>query len=601
VNPFAPKPQSPAPAPAPKPPATTRRVVASTVLGTSALGSATYLAFEHLPAHVGGTALTWAIVGSAMRGGIKLARFTQSRKWEGRVGDMRSGLASKASFERSLNELERLGGERLAAGADPAGHAAFQAAVDRLRTHDPLARTMPGLRRRQLAKQIDALDEAGRKLGLDPARSRELVAKMKGGVQDRVRFDRNLALHARFAKRVQRGTRARGRIVRAFTGIDDKKASELKGTLVDMDHALELLKDKDPGNDPDAMQQLLDAVQGLNIAPRMRSATSKVRWVIDGVQFSTYAVSLGALAHAVASFPHEWPAAVVSGIFAFSSVADGVKIAAVRLGSFFEPEDRASVSSHRFFEKTLPSVDEVSTKYGGLGTLVKAVATGDGWDGAASLLYLYGAHRQRADSVGRDYRDPDPADTVARKKMLNAKTIAAAAALGLAGDAAAHQIIASLTDDDEKKKHPPATPTPGPTPTPGASATPTPTATASPGPTGASPTPAPSSPAPGPTSPPPRQRPPLVVVDPNDPRAATLWAIAHAHEDSLLTQAEVASARARGGPEAETAQALRQLFQLNPQRGFRPELMDGVASSVPGDPDSLRPGWRIDVDNPAVP
>ena len=55
-----------------------------------------------------------------------------------------------------------------------------------------------------------------------------------------------------------------------------------------------------------------------------------------------------------------------------------------------------------------------------------------------------------------------------------------------------------------------------------------------------------------------------------------------------------------GGQAGETIAALQQLFQLNPQRGFRPELMDGVASDMRGDPDTLRSGWTIDVDNPAV-
>jgi len=86
-----------------------------------------------------------------------------------------------------------------------------------------------------------------------------------------------------------------------------------------------------------------------------------------------------------------------------------------------------------------------------------------------------------------------------------------------------------------------------------------------------------------------------------DPRRDTLWGIAASNERSLLTTAQREDVRAHGGgDDAQALAALKQLFQLNPQRGFRPELMDGVASAVQGDPDTLQPGWRIDVDNPAV-
>jgi hypothetical protein len=92
-----------------------------------------------------------------------------------------------------------------------------------------------------------------------------------------------------------------------------------------------------------------------------------------------------------------------------------------------------------------------------------------------------------------------------------------------------------------------------------------------------------------------------VIVTAGDPRRDTLWGIARSNEASLLDTGQAAAVHAAGGgDDARTLAALKQLFQLNPQRGFRTELMDGVASAQPGDPDTLRPGWRIDVDNPAV-
>jgi len=124
-----------------------------------------------------------------------------------------------------------------------------------------------------------------------------------------------------------------------------------------------------------------------------------------------------------------------------------------------------------------------------------------------------------------------------------------------------------------------------PLPTPGATATPTPTAT-----------PPGTPPPPGPT-----HRTKLVVVDASDPRTAALWGIAHANESSLLPQSEIRDLRARDGDDAVTLDALRHLFQLNPQRGFRPSLMDGVPSGSQGDPDTIQPGWKIEVQDPAVP
>jgi hypothetical protein len=185
---------------------------------------------------------------------------------------------------------------------------------------------------------------------------------------------------------------------------------------------------------------------------------------------------------------------------------------------------------------------------------------------------------------------------------------AAGGALVYAGDAVVQKLFFGPDDKkDDKDKNPVVTPstrptpTGSPTPTPGATALPTPGATASPTAPGTTPpTTPPSNP---PTTPPPvkppHTAPAHVVVTADDPRRATLWAIARENADSLLTPEQIAAARA-SGRDAETAAALRQLFQVNPQRGFRPELMDGIASAARGDPDTVRPGWEIDVENPAV-
>ena len=90
-----------------------------------------------------------------------------------------------------------------------------------------------------------------------------------------------------------------------------------------------------------------------------------------------------------------------------------------------------------------------------------------------------------------------------------------------------------------------------------------------------------------------------VVVTAHDPRRATLWGIAEANAATLLSKDKAAADRKNGGDDAVTLDALQQLFQLNPQHGFRPELMDGVPSALQGDPDTIQPGWAITVEKTA--
>jgi len=223
--------------------------------------------------------------------------------------------------------------------------------------------------------------------------------------------------------------------------------------------------------------------------------------------------------------------------------------------------------------------------HGGVASAVKGALFGEHRvaDTAAALAYTVGAWRQRKEALGRGYDEPKPDDIAARKKVFNRKIVAAGAGLVLAGEALAAQWL-----DGEKKKKDDVGPA-VPLPTPGASATPAPTAT----PPVATTTP---------VTPPPVRAPrsKLVVVDAADPRTAALWGIAHANESSLLSPAEIHRVRAQGGDDAVTLDALRHLFQLNPQRGFRPGLMDGVPSAKHGDPDTIQPGWKIEVQDPAV-
>jgi hypothetical protein len=173
------------------------------------------------------------------------------------------------------------------------------------------------------------------------------------------------------------------------------------------------------------------------------------------------------------------------------------------------------------------------------------------------------------------------------------------AASGLIGLALV-TVLQEMFGDDKKGAKPGVTPGgPGLTPTPTSSLTPTPTptptGTATPAPTSTpSSTPA-STPTPSsvPTSTPgPKPRPIFVTVDSRDRNAASLLAIAGNHADTLLTAAQRASLHDEN---AQAQAALAKLMQINPQRGFRPELIDGRASTVPGDPDTLQDGWKLNV------
>ena len=85
-----------------------------------------------------------------------------------------------------------------------------------------------------------------------------------------------------------------------------------------------------------------------------------------------------------------------------------------------------------------------------------------------------------------------------------------------------------------------------------------------------------------------------MVVDHRQAATRTLWGIAESNEDHLLTPEQLQAARGQG-EDAVVVEALKSLIQINPQRGLRLDLMDGRVTTVPGDPDLVRDGWRFDV------
>ena len=599
----------------PKAPPTRRRVYGSAAAGLVTLGGVGGLAAA-LPAHILGTAFSWATAGAAMRSGVKLMRFSQARKWEGRVANMGDKVTAKATFEQALDSLDALGTKRLAGGGDPAAHADFARALADVRNHVPRVATTPVLRRVALRKPIANLQDKALALGIPRTMVARQTARLKAGASDRAAFDRHLAQHQRFVQKGKKGSW----MMRWATGVDAAKADLIGQEVANVKASLARLGTS--GNGAQERADLRDAVHGLRVAPKLRDKPNSIaRWAIDAVQTGTYAVSLGSLvnsirtaprfsfsaaghqlaavphfvhslvttphillpelAHAITSVPTEWPGVVVSSVFAVSTLADGARI----LGSRFamkEVPGHEPVTTHPLYARTLPEADDTATVRGGAASAVKGVLFGEhkAVDTAAALAYTVGAWRQRKEARDRGYVEPKAEEIAARKKVFNRKIVAAGAGLVLAGDALASQWL----DGEKKKKKDDAVPA-TPLPTPGATATPTPTAT-----------PPGTPPPPGPT-----HRTKLVVVDASDPRTAALWGIAHANESSLLPQSEIRDLRARDGDDAVTLDALRHLFQLNPQRGFRPSLMDGVPSASQGDPDTIQPGWKIEVQDPAVP
>jgi len=277
-------------------------------------------------------------------------------------------------------------------------------------------------------------------------------------------------------------------------------------------------------------------------------------------------------------------------MFSIANAADAVRIVGTRIGGsvplFKARAGEPDVGSARTFTVALSAVDDTLTAAGG--TWLATKAFGETLDaptfahtvGAAiKSAYAAASGNQLMNSLERRYADPEPNNLSERKPYLNSKRIAGGAALLLAGNTLGQAAWAYFHPDDDKK------------PTPGGSPAPTPTTSTQP----------PVQPPVQPPIQPPVQppSPAQVVVSAHDPRRATLWGIADANASTLLSKDEIASARQSGGDNAVVLDALQQLFQVNPQRGFRPELMDGIATALRGDPDTIQPGWTITVEKPA--
>ena len=618
------------------------RVAGTAATGALAFAGAAWIARGlplnlALPLNLPHDTLTLAALGTMVRSVAKVSRFDNAGRWQSRFVDMRSTAGRRADFESALRQLDALDGSP--------GTTNLSQAVANFRSADrALSGTKPEPRAAAIRAALQALGKAA------GAPGDSLMATLSGHAGAKASFDAALDRHGALLSRLT-GTGGRSNLRRFVTGMHDevddqgartgpitrfgKRFDAVQGALAGWE------LDGPAARSDDALKAGLKAAVGeMNVAPELRKGATPVRRVLDGVQFTTYAVAWGASLHGVNG---EMLSQAATWAFNAAFASDAVRIAGVRFAGLLDrklSDGATKTASSKLYTQWLPGFDDTVTTAAGLATLGNGVQDLVGLHTSAKGLAVKPAltwiHDLRVGVTGlyagvngtnwgvsarRHFGDPAADDPRGRRVNFWLKVGTGVAAAVLVGDGILQKAVASNSpqnannpNGNNQNQNPGGPPTPGVSPstspglpTPNGSATPTPTIPVVPsGPrtpsTGPSTSPGtPSSPGTG--RPPARPRPThaQVIVAAGDPRRDTLWGIARSNEGSLLTTGQSDAVRAAGGGrDAQTLVALKQLFQLNPQRGFRAELMDGVASVQAGDPDTLQPGWRIDVDNPAV-
>jgi hypothetical protein len=559
------------------------KAAVSAAAGFAVMGGSAYLASRLPLPNPEFDPVTVSNIGTALRAAIKYSRFKGAGRWHGRYVQMTANAGARGEFDQSLGALSALGpgnGSR----ADMANAvAAFR------RNERWAAGQFAANRRTTLAPLLDQLGAHAKELGLE-REAAPMIAALRGALKGKTVFDRRLELHERLANRLDASRRAR-----FLAGMKPADRQAFGSQVADIRQVLA----DGPGGDPAGFQDRLDAAVGKTyVASKLRNADSPVRKTIDLVQATTYTAALAFELH----YPQfdSWRSILANGGFDGAFLADGVRIAGTRIGDklFKVPEGAPKVSDNRFFTRVLPVADDTLTTAGGFGTFGNALHDWLGKNSfqaefhgiptvrlagdqatrhflrlGVSAWYTRTAGKAWVNAFRRRWADPSIEDAGARKTHLGLKVAGGVAAGVLVLDSAYQH-----WEDAKKKQQPGGTPVPLPTPTPGA-ATPT---------TGSTPQPVPShapsrshapkptrtaaphagSPMPTPTStsmPPPRHPHAQVIVDRDDPRRATLWGIANASAVDLQGGAAVTTAPVDG----EASAALRQLFQVDPQRrGF---------------------------------
>ena len=607
------------------------RVVASAATGAGVFAAATLGVRYGVPLpHMLNDALTLSAVGTLVRSTAKVARFGHAGRWQRSFSDMRQRAEPRAQFESALNQVGDLDGST--------GNQGLSAAVANFRDADG---GLTGVKVKDRAPAIRSSLQDLREAVPDQLfdhRAADLFKTLDEKVDSKAEFDFALDRHERFANRLSNNDA----FVRRFlTGMHDEKpdangqaetpvsdfvtqVGTVRGALAAWAPAKGAVRP----SDDELASNLLTTVTKLHVAPKLRPASSNVRRTLDFVQFTTYAFALGYNLRDGVTGPLLSQISTLAFDTAFA--ADAVRIAGSRLAGVMDrnlSKGATRTASSKLYTQWLPAIDTSSTTFAGMTTLagsaqdlaglkvawhgIKNVATSVKpsfvWQhdlrGAVASFYAGVNAPTWWTEARRRFADPAVDDSTSRRWQMRLKVGGGLVAAALVVDSSVQKYFPppAAGADDKKKKGPPTpVPTASPGSTPGASPSPGITASTGPGSTpwtgpGTAP---PATRTPAPPAGPPRQTPAQVVVTAGDPRRDTLWGIARSSERDLLSPSQISAIHASGGgSNAETLDALSHLFQLNPQRGFRPDLMDGVASAVPGDPDTLVPGWVIDVGN----
>ncbi|HEY8977442.1 MAG TPA: DUF4781 domain-containing protein [Burkholderiaceae bacterium] len=606
------------------------RVAGTAATGVLAFAGAAWFARELplnvvLPFGLPHDTLTLAAVGTMVRSAAKVSRFGHAGRWQSRFADLQDTAGRRADFESALRQLDALDGR-------PGTRKLSQAVADFRAADRALSVTKTKARGAAIRAALGPLREAA------GAPGDTLMATLSGHVDAKAAFDAALDRHATFLSRItdtNGSARARRFVAGMHDNVDDQgtptgPVTRFRQQFGDVQGALVAWERDGPAALPDDALKagLKEAVDQMHVAPELRKGATPVRRVLDGVQFTTYAIAWGASLHGVSG---ETLSQAASWGFNAAFAADAVRIAGVRFAGLLDrklSDGATRTASSKLYTQWLPGFDDTLTTAAGLATLGNGVQDLMGLHmGAKGLVARHAftwVHDLRVGVTGayagvngvnwglsasRRFGDPAAGDARGRRVNFWLKVGTGAAAAVLVADGILQKAVASNSpqnandpNGNDRNHKPGGQPTPGPSPSstpglpvPSGSATATPTTRPGPSTSGKPPT--------GPSTSPAAPRPThaQVIVAAVDPRRDTLWGIARDNEDTLLTTGRSAAVRAAGGGrDAQTLVALDQLFQLDPQRGFRPERMEGVASAQAVDPDTWQPSWRIDVHNPAV-
>ncbi len=544
-----------------------RRVVRAVAAGVNlaALTSAVGLASSDVTTANFGV-MSVAAVGSMVRAVLKTLRFTQASKWNRYHRLLNARLDAKARFELLAHDMGQAGWKQrppVSGAARKDLRRGLREAVNEMRTLVPGDREPRSFYQRRVVASVDKLVHAVEALGTDAVVVQKMAGEMKALAKQKAGFDVILHRHIRFLDKMEKPSNA----------VPSEIRDEFEKDLAKIKRAEAKLRDGKPHNDIAAMQEMDEAVKGVTeIAEKLRPESAPIRKFIDGAYGVTYGITLGAFAdkYLGSQIPGGSAGVVLLSMLAGSSVADLIRIGGLRFDEWMRnrggPMD-APVGESAVFKKVLPAADDLMSALAGVGLAVLAFKSGLSPGTEDGIVRMLGTSAFAATSgyqaweglYKRRYEVPTAEQ---RPRYLHTKVLAGVGA----GALLVTSLVAGLIADPKPVQVPPSQ-----QPTVGQ---------------------APGLPSGHPTTRlrtlPPIER--IVMADGDTvDTAGSLWAIARANLDWILTPQQQA---ALDGPVATEYKATQRLSQFN---GFDPHLMDGKITNEPGDPDLLPDGWKVNV------